>query len=645
MLLHYFYIIMKKNYVYDLETLNIFTATFYHKESNDKRVFILTDTINQIKELLEFLDNDVKGLIGFNCLNFDSQILEYIYRNKNCTATDIQRYAAIITSEDSNDRRPDVPEWKLRIKHLDLYKIHHFDNKNKRTGLKWCEFMFNMENIEDLPSQGEGDNWVEKVLSYNFNDVLATQRLLEETFHMIELRHYFTQKYKINLYNASNSRIGSEILLKLYCNKTGQLEKDVRSKRTYRDKIKFSDIIFPYISFKSEVFNRFLNELRTKEVEKTKDSFDYKINYKDFTFVYGLGGIHGSVDNLLIESNDEYSIIDCDVSSLYPSIAVANKMYPAHLGPEFYEVYKNDIVDVRLAEKAKGKEGNKHIISGLKESANSSYGKSNDTFSWMYDPQYTLQTTINGQLMLTMLSEMLFEIEDLSIIQINTDGITVKIPTIRTSRYYEICKQWESLTKLQLEYNEYSKMIILDVNNYIAVYKDITKEPKCKGRCEFKDIPLYKDKSHNIIPIAFYEYFVNNIPIETTILNHKNIFDFCAGKKAKKSKESGNSRYELHNIIDNKLNIVKLSKTVRYYVSNKGQYLIKCYDNGNKEYVEAPIKTRFGVIDWRVTYFNKAVYYDDFKLYDINYRYYIMKTQNLIDLVEKKPTVQLDLFK
>lgn len=52
-------------------------------------------------------------------------------------------------------------------------------------------------------------------------------------------------------------------------------------------------------------------------------------------------------------------------------------MYPEHLGPEFYNVYKHDIVDVRLAEKAKKDKGDKSIIEGFKESANASYGIKN----------------------------------------------------------------------------------------------------------------------------------------------------------------------------------------------------------------------------------------------------------------------------
>lgn len=627
---------MKKRFwIYDLETFpGIFTATFLDRDSDDKRVFVLSNNRDDINNLFSFLKDDVRGLIGFNCINFDAQVLEYIYRNPKCSAIDIRNYAEYITS--SNDLKLDVPEWRLRIPHLDLYRIHHFDNKNKRTSLKWCEFMMDMDNIEDLPSDGEGSNWEEQVLSYNFNDVLATKKLYERTIPMIKLRMELNKLYGINVDNASDSKIGSELLFKLYCSKTHRYPSDVRSGRTYRKNIRIKDIIFPYINFKSDEFKYLLNDLKSKEINSTKGELDYEIPYKGFNFIYGSGGIHGSLSNKVVESNDEYVIIDADVSSLYPSIAVVNKMYPRHLGEEFYQIYKEEIVDVRLAEKAKKDKGNKSIVEGFKQSANSVYGKSNDIYSWMYDPLYTMQTTINGQLMLTMLAESLLEIKNINLIQINTDGLTVKIPKDQVELYYQKCKEWEKITNLQLEFVEYKKMIILDVNNYIAVYKDDKKFPKCKGRCEFKDIPLHKNKSHNIIPIAFFEYFVNGKSIEETITNHRNIFDFCAGVRAKRSEKKGTGRFELQWLEKGELKKQKLSKTVRYFISTNGKTLFKSYDDGSISHIEAPTKTGKLHKEWKVTYFNKKFNCEDFKDYNIDYTYYIYKTRELINLFEDR---------
>lgn len=47
------------------------------------------------------------------------------------------------------------------------------------------------------------------------------------------------------------------------------------------------------------------------------------------------------------------------------------------------------------------------MADGFKLSTNSVYGKSNSEYSFLYDPLYTLKTTLAGQLALCMLSEML----------------------------------------------------------------------------------------------------------------------------------------------------------------------------------------------------------------------------------------------
>lgn len=627
---------MKKVWIWDLETLDLFTATFLAKDSDDTRVFVINNELDDRELMFEFLDNEVSGLVGFNSINFDAQILEYMYRNPDCTPGDIRRYAHIITSD--NDRQLDVPEWRLRHKHLDLYRIHHFDNKNKRTGLKWCEFMMDLDNIEDMPSQGEGENWLQMVLSYNYNDVVATKRLYELTASMIELRKQLTSMYGLNLLNASDSKIGSELTLKLYCQKTGRNIKDVRSMRTYRKSIKIGDIIFPYVRFDSNIFNLVLNHFRNLEIKDTKSGSEFSVNYKGFQFDYGSGGIHGSISNSVVESDDNYLIIDADVSSLYPSIAICNNLYPRHLGREFVDIYNKEIVIPRLIAK---KEGNKVLADGFKLAANSVYGKSNDVYSWLYDPQYTMATTINGQLMLTMLAEMLMEIEDSKLIQINTDGLTMRIHKDDITQYYDICNKWMKITKLELEYVEYSKMIIFDVNNYLAFYTN--GKYKAKGRCEFENIPLHKNKSFAIIPRAFYEYHKNNVEPVDFITNHNNIYDFCAGVKSKRSDIKGGNWYQLHWVEKGEYKTKKLSKTVRYYVSNKGCTLIKHSEDGSQSHVEAPIRKGNKILkDWKVTYFNHAVKHNDFSKYDVDYKYYISKVNEWItDIKDRK---QLSLF-
>ena len=57
-------------------------------------------------------------------------------------------------------------------------------------------------------------------------------------------------------------------------------------------------------------------------------------------YVFGTGGLHASVDSSSWYSDEEWTIIDVDVASYYPWLAIANKVYPEHLGIEFCDIYE-----------------------------------------------------------------------------------------------------------------------------------------------------------------------------------------------------------------------------------------------------------------------------------------------------------------
>ena len=68
---------MNKNlYVYDLETMpNFFLAVFKCIVTGDYRYFEISDRKTDQINLKKFLNEQVKGLIGFNNLNFDYAVL------------------------------------------------------------------------------------------------------------------------------------------------------------------------------------------------------------------------------------------------------------------------------------------------------------------------------------------------------------------------------------------------------------------------------------------------------------------------------------------------------------------------------------------------------------------------------------------
>lgn len=622
---------MKRVWFWDLETLDIFTATFEDRDSDEIRQFVISKTRDDRKALFEFLSTEVAGLIGYNSIFFDAQVLEYIYRYPDCSAKNIRAYAEVITSD--NNRKPDIPEWQLRHKHLDLFKALSLSVKAKRTGLKWCEYQIDFENIEDLPSDGIGDNWEEQVLSYNLNDVKATKALYFRYIHEIELRKHLSEREGLNLLNSTEPDMAKKLFAKYLSKAMGISSYDLRSMGTDRDIVDVNEIIFPYIEFQTEKFNNVLKRYRTLKLGKN-DKFEIVLNHQGIDITYALGGIHAAPKNIIIESNETHVIKSFDYTSFYPHLIFKNGLCPEHLPIDIflplYEGFFHERVSIPKSDP-------RNYI--LKILLNSLYGLTNDVYSFVRDRKVTLATCINGQLLLSMLVEKLTQIPGSQLIMCNTDGAELYIPRDKETEYYSICKWMEELCQIPLEHETYKKLIIADCNNYTGIFEN--GKTKCKGKFEFENIPLHKNKSHSIIPKAVYEYFVNGKSIEETILNHRNIFDFCAGVRARKTDKKGASWYELRSISGTDIKKEKLSKTVRYFVSKKGKWLFKCYEDGSYAHVEAPLNLGKMKKDWKVTYFNKAYHLDNFEDFGIDYSYYIHRSREWINQIEPQNQLKL----
>lgn len=637
---------MNKKYVvvYDIETLkSCFTYIGVDIETKEEFKFVIHKDRFELEALVKHLQQ-CKAQVGFNNLNFDYPIIHlilnrYKYWVANIfTAQEIidEIYAKaqeIISNQNTPGYFSSIRDKDVIIPQLDLFKIWHYDNKARMTGLKALQISMNYPNVLDMPIDHTNANIQEsdipEILEYNLNDVLATLFFFEKSKGKVDLRNKIRDKYGIVCRNYSDSKIGESLILKLYCDKTGKDSWEVRKLRTHRDIIYIKDVIFDYISYKSKEFNELLDFFKNVTVKDgvTKNLFKKSVIYKGFQYDYGVGGIHGCIKPGVYSSDSEYIIIDVDVASLYPNIAIKNRLFIEHLGEEFIDLYDKEIVQERLRAKKAGEMG---ISDALKLSANSVYGKSNDKHSFLYDPKYTMATTINGQLLLTMLAEQLVDaLTDTTVLQINTDGITFKIPREQEPLFREICSKWEELTQLTLEDVKYSKMVIRDVNSYIAVKEN--GECKYKGAFEIDKVvgsePAYhKDNSFRIVPLAISNYFTKGIAVETTIYNHDNIYDFCGRQKFNRD-SFGEIVY-----VDGMDKIVeKQQHNVRYYISKSGKTFVKQYLKGESEIINK---------GYQVEIFNDYIE-KPMNDYKIDYSFYVKEANKIIDIVEGK---QLTLF-
>jgi hypothetical protein len=440
----------------------------------------------------------------------------------------------------------------------------------------------------------------------------------------IDLRGSLTREYGINLFSASETKISKELFSLFLSQQTGIRKWELKQMQTHRTKIDVKDIILPYIEFKTATFQTLLRKFKEAVVypDNTKGGFKYSIRYKGVTSEFGLGGIHGARQKEIFNSTKDMVIMTSDVVSFYPNLAIRNKWAPAHLPQkEFCDQYEWFFDERRKISKKDVKNYVYKII------LNSTYGLSNDENSFLYDPQFTMSITINGQLSLSMLYEMIAEeIPNAIPLMQNTDGLETMIPREYEDKYYEICKRWENITSLELEHGKYSKMIIGDVNNYIAVTED--GKSKCKGRFEYENLALHKNKSFLIIPKALHAYFVEGISPEEFLENNRNIFDYCGGVKIK-----GDWKFVEHSITNGEFRKNDLQNTLRYYISNSGSKIIKTHLNDGRE-----IQVESG--EWMQKLFidYKELDWDD---YDVNLKFYLRRIRKEIDGLEPK---QLSLF-
>jgi hypothetical protein len=625
----------------DYETLsNCFIAVFEDVKSEHTETFICHKSQNDILEFITFLERNItlgEWHVSFNGLAFDSQITEYILQDKeqlleqdgDTIAKFIYQKAQETIENSNNGEFAKFSPKNLSIRQIDVFKLNHWDNPAKRSSLKWIQYTMDWHNIMDMPIHHATEvdsSQIPEIVIYCKNDVKSTKQIMMLSKSNIDLRGTLTEEYGIDLYSASEPRIAKDLFLHFLSNATGIKKYDLRQMRTSRDQIVFKDIILPYISFETATFQNLLKKFQDVVLYpgQTKGGFKYSTQYKGIKTDYGLGGIHGARTSKVYNSDEDMIIMSSDVVSFYPNLAIRNKWAPAHLPKEeFCDQYEWFFEERKKIPKKDPKNYVYKIV------LNSTYGLSNDENSFLYDPQFTMKITINGQLSLTMLYEMICEgIPGALPLMQNTDGLETMIPREYVDKYMEICARWEEITSLQLEHDKYSKIVLGDVNNYIAISEE--GKSKCKGRFEYDNLALHKNKSFLIIPKALYAYFVHGIKPEKFIKENLNIFDFCGGVKIK-----GNWMFTEKKIENGEYSETKLQETIRYYISNKGSKIIKT-NRGDKR--EIQVEAGKWLQSTMINYEEKP-----FEKYDINYDYYLEKVKKEIESLEPS-TNQLSLF-
>lgn len=569
----------------------------------------------------------------------------------------------------------------------DLFKIWHYDNLARSTSLKQLEIAMRMSSVVDLPySPFEPLTFaqMDEIVFYNCHDVEATRQFYEHSKQQIEFRDQLAVQYPNlgDVLNFNDTKIGKKFFEQELEKHTPGIcyTRDPVTRRnvpnqTHRPVIDLAEVMSPKIGFDHPEFNRVFDFLKSQKITETKGFFSRfdTLIYPDGTgrtvpqmsrveraeattngaarlitgsdgkgkvathvggidFIFGTGGIHGSLHKTSVFPDDEYDLVDVDVASYYPNLFITGRYFPEHLSEVFCDIYFQ-LYNMRLDA------GKKSLIGQMiKLALNGVYGDTGNIHGPFLDPKCMMQITINGQLMLCMLAELAMMYAGAQMVQINTDGITCRVPKVHRQAFEQVCRSWENHTGLELEHVEYSAMHIRDVNSYLAVksgksYVDAdtgalvwSEDSGIKriGAYQYEtpfDNPntrerqWHKNHSALVVPKAAEALLVHGTPIAEFIMAHRDPFDFMLTAKVDRS-----SRLEEHHGDDN---VVPVQRTSRYYLCTTGCKLMKVMQP-----LKGKVEERYFEVEkgWTVKVVNDASQFD---WSTVNWLYYIEEANKL----------------
>lgn len=226
--------------------------------------------------------------------------------------------------------------------------------------------------------------------------------------------------------------------------------------------------------------------------------------------IFAWGGLHGARE----QYQDEGVLLNVDVASFYPSLMLEYDFLSRNVeDPKLYR----EIYEERLRLKAE----HNPMQLPYKIVLNAAYGAMKYQYNNLYDPRQANNVCVGGQLLLLDLIEQLEP--QWTLIQSNTDGLIGKIKRQRDlDTIKAICHEWETRTRMRLEFEIFQKIYQKDVNNYIIIREDGSY--KSKGAYVKKLNAI--DNDLPIVNMALKEYFINKIPVEKTINNCRELMMF-----------------------------------------------------------------------------------------------------------------------
>jgi len=597
-----------KTLIYDIECyINFFLVLTFDIKTKEYKKYTLGDNL-----LNEIILNPEVILVGWNNHNYDDILLNYLANGAQpiVKATGWEAQTTVpITLESihrlsqriirTNELTPEVKQLKYADK-----KYYSIDIKgllDPMPGLKKTALRIHSPDILDLPVHyaRKVTEREKKILTdYCHDDVNNTYKIYtEHADKHLKLRQYLADRFELpaeRLESASEARtaeyILSEIATKNSTIKPWQIKKTKEVSRAIKFKdVKVRDCIPNWVYFNTTFLQLKLDHIRditlpvnpnTGYVLGQQLSYLTTIGLK--TFRQGIGGLHSIDTPGTFHQTDSREIILADVTSYYPSLLLRDQLKPKGYTDVWSCTY-HQVYDDRLEAKLDPNRVTEALA--LKIILNATFGKFGSIYSSFYDPTLLLRITLTGQLALLMLIEKFDECKQIEVISANTDGVIFIVDKGYKDKFYELCKEWETHTKLNLEYTNYERYCRRDVNNYTAL--------KQSGKISNKGVFVKPDIKHDvqapIIADMARNYMLFDLDPSTWLKEHWSkftIYDFCfyftatkdfkiydCGRQLQKS----NRWYLSHNYHNNNLvkkggklnNTINIPNSVNFVLCNK----------------------------------------------------------------------------
>lgn len=375
-------------------------------------------------------------------------------------------------------------------------RVYNYDVMNTFHGLKQLEgFMGESIKETSVPfdiDRALTEQEIKEVIEYCKHDVEQTIKVFELTIQEFTSQLALLKAFKLpmELISKTKAQLSATIL------GATQKQHDDEFNLQIPDTIKLSKYKYILDWYKNPANLNYESKL--------------EVDVAGVPHVFAWGGLHGA--------RPKYKrrgiFVNMDVSSYYPSLMIEYGFESRNIANrgKYKEIYTERL---RLKAAKDPKQAPYKIV------INGTYGAMKDKHNPLYDPLQANNVCVSGQLMLLDLIEKLEPYVE--IVQSNTDGVLVRIESMDDLEIIKsICGEWESRTRMILEYDIFTGVWQKDVNNYIIV--DEKGGYKSKGAYVKKLNQL--DYDLPIVNKALVQYLINDVPVEDTINSATELIDF-----------------------------------------------------------------------------------------------------------------------